>query len=107
MDQLRAQRETLMQRISWWEEHRHGALVPLVLACFGAGWGVGWLGHLALGLPAASGYLAAVFFVFVVGRWIDRAMAPSRLDALDARIARAERALRAAAGRSPTGAAPR
>lgn len=103
LDSLRRQRQQLLTRISWWEDHRHSALVPVVLVCFGAGYGLGWLAHLLLGLPAALGYFAALACVFASGRWLDRAFAPQRLDALDGQIARIERALRA----SPTSEAAR
>lgn len=106
LDALRRQRARLLHRISWWEDHRHSALVPVVLLCFGAGYGLGWLAHLLFALPAAVGYFAAIACVFVSGRWLDRAFAPQRLDALDGQIARIERALRASAP-PPSAAAPR
>lgn len=106
LDDLRRQRQQLLARISWWEDHRHSALIPLVLVCFGAGYGLGWLAHLALGLPPQLGYFAAIGCVFAAGRWLDRAFAPQRLDALDGHIARLERSLRASSpGAGPTSAA--
>jgi hypothetical protein len=104
LDDLRQQRQALLGRISWWEDHRHEMLVPVVLLCFGAGYGLGWLAHLLLGLPAALGYLAAIACVFVSGRWLDHAFAPARLDAIDGQIARLERALKPP---RPSAAAPR
>lgn len=95
LDDLRRQRQQLFDRISWWEEHRHDALIPTVLLCFGAGFGLGWLGHLYLGLPQPAGYLAAVGCVLLAGRWLDHTFAPRRLDALDQEIARRERELKA------------
>jgi hypothetical protein len=92
--ELRRQRQQLLDRISWWEDHRHSALVPVVLLCFGAGYGLGWLAHLLFDLPSAVGYFAAIACVFASGRWLDRAFAPQRLDALDGQIARLERALK-------------
>lgn len=102
LDDLRRERQKLFDRISWWEDHRHDALVPTVLLCFGAGYGLGWLLHLCFDLPQATGYLAAVGFVIVSGRMIDRAFAPRRLDAIDGQIARMERALKAAPPPTPT-----
>lgn len=104
LEDLRRQRQRLLDRISWWEDHRHSALIPVVLACFGAGYGLGWLAHLLLDLPAALGYLAAIACVFVSGRWLDHAFSPQRLDAIDGQIARLERSLRSSA---PSAAAPR
>lgn len=103
LDDLRRQRQRLFDRISWWEEHRHEALVPLVLAFFGAGWGLGWLAHVLVGAPYQVEYFVAVAFVLASGRVIDRAFAPARLDALDGQIARAERAVKT----GPNPAAPR
>ncbi len=97
LDDLRRQRKQLFDRISWWEAHRHDALIPTVLVCFGAGYGLGWLVHLWLGWPAATGYLAAVGFVLLSGKWLDREFAPRRLDAIDGQIDRMERALKTAA----------
>jgi hypothetical protein len=108
LDDLRRQRQQLLTRISWWEDHRHSALVPLVLVCFGAGWGLGWLAHLLLGWPYQVGYFAAIACVFGSGRWLDRAFAPQRLDAIDGQIARLERGLKAPpAAPQPSAPAPR
>lgn len=108
LDDLRRQRQLLLHRISWWEDHRHSALIPLVLVCFGAGFGLGWLAHLIFGLPYQLGYFAAIACVFASGRWLDRAFAPQRLDAVDGQIARLERALKAGpVTGSPSAAAPR
>lgn len=106
--ELRRQRQQLLDRISWWEHHRHSALVPVVLVCFGAGYGLGWLAHLLLGLPYQLGYLAAIASVFVSGRWLDHAFAPQRLDAIDGQIARIERSLKSRpSAPQPSAAAPR
>ena len=105
LDDLRRQRQQLLERISWWEDHRHSALIPLVLVCFGAGYGLGWLAHLLLGLPYQVGYFAAIACVIASGRWLDRAFAPQRLDAIDGQIARQERALKASSAAAPPSAA--
>jgi hypothetical protein len=105
LDDLRRQRQQLLERISWWEDHRHSALIPLVLACFGVGYGLGWLAHILLGLPYQVGYLAAIACVIVSGRWLDRAFAPQRLDAIDGQIARLERAIKASSAAAPSNAA--
>jgi hypothetical protein len=91
LEAARRERTVLFERIAWWEHHRYEALIPVAIVCFGAGWGIGHVLHMLFGLPYQSGYLAAVATLFLVGRMLTGYFAPSRLDALDARIARLER----------------
>jgi hypothetical protein len=91
LEAARRERATLFERIAWWEHHRYEALIPVAIVCFGVGWGIGHVLHVLFGLPYQSGYLAAVATLFLAGRTLTGYFAPSRLDALDARIARLER----------------
>ncbi len=87
----RREREVLFHRISWWEAHRYGALVPMAVGWFGVGYGVGYVVHLIAGTAVQVGYYVGVAALFLGGRAVDRMFAPTRLAVLDARIARLER----------------
>lgn len=91
LDEARRDRQRAFDRITWWEVHRHEALIPLAIAFFGAGFGVGYLAHLALGAPSWCGYAGGVASLFGSGRLVDRLFSMTILDRLDARIARLER----------------
>lgn len=98
---LRAERESLLARVAWWENHRAGALVPLAALSFGLGYGAGYLAHLAFGWPYQLGYLGGVAAMFASGRAVERHTSPARLPVLEARIAKAARELSAASRESP------
>lgn len=91
---LKQERDAAFERVAWWENHRAGALVPLAVGAFGAGYGIGYGAHLAFGAPYQLGYLAGVAGMFVAGRVVDRVTSPAQLALLDQRVARAEKALR-------------
>ncbi|MFO0626127.1 MAG: hypothetical protein U0325_10965 [Polyangiales bacterium] len=94
VDALKQERDAVFARVSWWENHRAGALVPLAVGAFGAGYGVGYGAHLAFGAPYQLGYLGGVAGMFLAGRLVERFTNPSQLPLLDQRVARAEKALR-------------
>lgn len=102
LEALRREREALLARVSWWENHRASALIPMAALSFAAGYGVGYLLHLSLGWPYQLGYLSAIAAMFLSGRLVERYTNPARLPLLEARIAKAERELSAASrGSSP------
>ncbi len=94
LDALKQERDAVFARVSWWENHRAGALVPLAVGTFAVGYGVGYGAHLAFGAPYQLGYLAGVAGMFVAGRVVERVTNPAQLPLLDQRVARAEKALR-------------
>lgn len=97
---LRRERDGLLARISWWENHRMEALIPLAALSFAAGYGIGYLLHLALGWPYQLGYLSAVATMFLSGRMVERFTSHAQLPLIEARIAKAERELSAASRES-------
>ena len=101
VDALKQERDAVLVRVSWWENHRAGALIPMAAGSFGAGYGLGYGAHLAFGLPYQLGYLAGVAGMFVAGRVVERVTSPAQLTLLDQRVARAEKALRDAPPSSP------
>ncbi|MEZ4405871.1 MAG: hypothetical protein R3A52_05295 [Polyangiales bacterium] len=96
LSRLRDERERLFKRITWWEAHRTNVLIPVTLAAFGLGLGLGVLLQEAVGLPRQWGFLFAVAFLFIGSRLLDRAFRTTRLDAIDARIASLQRKQRRA-----------
>lgn len=98
---LRREREALLARIAWWENHRAEALIPLAALAFAAGYGAGYLLHLALSWPYQLGYLSGIAAMFASGRVVERLTNPAQLPLVEARIARAERALSAASRGNP------
>lgn len=91
---LKQERDAVFERVAWWENHRAGALVPIAVGAFGAGYGIGYGAHLAFGAPYQLGYLAGVAGMFLAGRAVERVTSPAQLTLLDQRVARAEKALR-------------
>lgn len=83
---LRATRERLLARIIWWETYRTSLLVPLSLAAFGLGLGLGFTLERFIGFARGWVLVIAVVTLLAVSRSIDWAFRPSRLSALDARI---------------------
>ena len=97
---LRRERDAVFARVTWWENHRAGALVPLAVVSFGVGYGVGWGAHLVLSAPYQIGYLCGVAAMFLGGRVVERVTNPALLLLIDQRVASAEKALSAASRES-------
>ncbi len=87
----RAERQRLLDRITWWETNRYAALFPIAIVCFGLGYGVGWALKAWLGAPERTEVFCALAALFGVGRFVDRHFSTSHLDRVDARIAKLER----------------
>lgn len=92
----RRERQRILDRVAWWDLHRHEALFPIAIALFGAGFGLGYAARAWLGAPERTELIAALATLLIVGRVIDRHFAAANLDRIDAHIARLERAQRAA-----------
>lgn len=88
---LRAEREALIHRIGWWEQHRMTALIPMAVVAFGGGYGLGYAAHAWLGAPYPAAYLTSIAMLFLSGRVVDHRYSPSRLHLLDLEIDRLER----------------
>lgn len=102
LDELKQQRDAVLARVSWWENHRASALIPLAALTFALGYGAGYGAHLALGAPYQLGYLCGVASMFVSGRVVERVTSPAQLPLLDQRVAMAQKALSAASRESPS-----
>lgn len=102
LNALKQRREKVFARVSWWENHRAGALVPMAALSFGAGYAAGYGAHLAFSVPYQVGYLAGVAMMFAAGRAVERYTNPSQLPLLDVLVAKAERQLREATRESPS-----
>ncbi|MBL8604088.1 MAG: hypothetical protein JNK72_19325 [Myxococcales bacterium] len=96
VEALRRARAALFERVTWWEVHRYEALIPMAVAAFGVGYGLGYLGHVAFGVPYQAAYFTGLAVLLVSGRVVDRRYSVDRLRELDEQIARAERVARRA-----------
>lgn len=101
MGELKLRRDKVFARVSWWENHRAGALMPMAALTFAAGYAAGYGAHLAFSVPYQVGYLAGVASMFGAGRAVERYTNPAQLPLLDVLVAKAERQLREATRESP------
>lgn len=87
----RRQRNELMERLHWWEEHKFNVLIPMAAGAFGAGFGLGYLLRELVGAPQPTSYLMGVATLLISGKVVDRYTSPTRLRLLDTQIERLER----------------
>jgi len=88
---LLQQRERVFARVTWWENHRFEALIPLAMAFFAVGFGVGYALHRLLSVPYPVAYILGIVTLLSSGKVVDRRFSPHRLDEIDLRIARHRR----------------
>ncbi len=91
LETLLRQRERVLARVTWWENHRFEALIPMALMAFALGFGVGYAVHKLLGAPYPVAYILGIVTLLSSGKVVDRRFSVHRLDEVDARIARHRR----------------
>lgn len=94
---LRRYRDRVFARVTWWENHRTEALLPVAMGAFALGFGVGYALHKLVSVPYPVAYFLGIATLLVSGKVVDRRFSVHRIDAIDARIARMQRTQ----GRSP------
>lgn len=94
LEALRAERQLVWERVTWWETHRVEAMIPLAMGSFGVGFGLAYLIHKLFGAPREIAYFTGVAALFVLNRVVDQRYSVRRLDEIEGRIGRAERALK-------------
>jgi len=91
LDEARRERQRVLDRVTWWDLHRYEALLPLAIALFAAGYGLGYAAKALLHAPERTEVVLALGTLLVAGRLVDRRFSATHLDRIDAQIARLER----------------